>query len=60
MTETCSTCRFFYLKPAKYYTDCPGMVSEPERTLCRRYPEPLFTNPDDWCGEHSPKEGGHG
>lgn len=55
VTETCSTCRFFKL-PDRY---------------CRRYPPTgsltfngfaRFPRLDStaWCGEHQPKEGGHG
>lgn len=70
--QTCATCRWGIHHPRTEMRDCPGMTASNEQVECRRYPATAakpsyglsggFRNPfpcmkpDDWCGEHQPKE----
>lgn len=36
--DTCNQCNYWQLNSV-------------ERRVCKRYPEQIYKNPDDWCGE---------
>lgn len=49
MSETCATCRFWRVSD-EY---APGKNTG----ICRRkFPNGPWSNDDDWCGEHQPRE----
>ena len=48
MTETCRTCRF------GEYRDLKAVGAEPI-VKCRRYPNFIIKDHEDWCGEHQPR-----
>lgn len=45
---TCKNCKFY--RPPK---SAPGTAYR-VAGICRRYPEPVSKDIDDWCGEYRP------
>ena len=44
--DRCETCRFF--------VGVDGLTYAPCQPMCRRLPEGLLKEPNDWCGEYKP------
>lgn len=51
---TCQTCRFGVREFHRRFTLQGGAWQAIQ--FCRRYPVPVRTFPQYWCGEHQPKE----
>ena len=50
MTETCANCRFFV--PATEHAKSMGC----DDAYCRRMPQRISKQPEDWCGEWAPSK----